>query len=182
MNPKCLPGFLAAGLSVVLLVGCGGSDSSTTGTRPSSDPPAVGFRDTSGQTNIPAFGTEAPVAERRRAQESLDAYLTARERDAWGRACHYLTVPTRSQLLELIAKSTVENKTCAEALRLSSKVALFGRRPYHGPATIAALRIKEGPGGGFALFHGNDGTDYWIAMKRQGETWRITSTVPEPLR
>lgn len=139
-------------------------------------------------TDIPAFGIEAEAAERLKAEEALRAYLDATGTGAWSRACGKLASIAVAQLQELIVRArAIEKKTCGEGLRLA--LGLIRREEkgklYHGVAPVAALRIKKGGtaggGAGFALFHGRDGRDYYIAMRLENGEWRIGTLTPAPL-
>ena len=39
--------------------------------------------------------------------------------------------------------------------------------------SITALRVKGGQG--YALYHGNDGTDYAVPLEKEGGTWKVSS-------
>lgn len=150
-----------------------------------SDPPAPGFRDSSGVTEIPAFGSEAPAGARRGAGAAIEAYLRAQAAGDWARACSRLSALTRATFGQLIAKLP-EVDDCADALRLSVEELSKSARLYQGPVEVAALRIKRGgpagEGAGFALFHGEDGRDYWITTRREAGEWKVVSTTPLQLR
>jgi hypothetical protein len=171
------------------LAACGdGGGSETTGAAEISettDPPAPGFHDTSGVTDIPAFGGDAGAAELAEAQKALAVYLGALQAKNWNRACAYLDTATAAQLRRLLAKvRRISNKTCGEAVRLLLADPPAGQVPYTGPAQLAALRLKRGgaagEGAGFALFHGRD-DDYWITMRLEGGQWKVTALAPQRL-
>lgn len=187
----CLLAILA---SAGLLTACGGGESTTTSTGANGgqappaeppDPPAQGFHDSSGVTEIPAFGAEASTAERLAAGQALAVYLAAARSGDWGGACSSLAAITRLQLRELLRRAKqIDDKSCGTALRLLLE-APSGEAPYYGPSRVAALRVKRGgaagEGAGFALFHGDDGKDYWIAMRREDGEWKVTAMTARPL-
>jgi hypothetical protein len=187
---------LLALLAGAALPACGGGKGLTAPTDPvagqsrsaaPSDPPAPGFRDSSGVTDIPAFGSEAAVTDRLAVTRALTAYLQAAVGKEWGRACARLPASTAVQLRRLTIKlRRVAHKSCEEGLRLSLSSLASGKALYYGPADVAALRIKRGGGAGeaagFALFHGNDGDDYWVTVRLEGGKWKVSSLAPQPLR
>jgi hypothetical protein len=189
-------------LLVAALGGCGeeggGAESSApataTATTPAerpvepTDPPAAGFQDQSGVTDVPAFGAEAEAAQRPRAERALREYLDAIAAGDWEGACAQVAAITRAQLQEAIARARkVQDKSCREALRLTLGLVRqeLGGELYDGPARVAALRVKRGgsagEGAGFALFHGTDGTDYFVAMRIEDGEWKVTTLAPAPL-
>jgi hypothetical protein len=197
-------GLLAlAVLTIGSVVGCGsgsdGGDStstdpgrigSTKGAPPpeASDPPAPGFTDSSGVTDIPAFGVEADAAQRPRASSVVSRYLEALEREEWKKACSELAISPAGQLRQLVAKvKSIADKSCGEGLRVLVKTAPPSQKKqlYFGPVDVVALRIKHGggagEGAGFALFHGNDGTDYWASVRLEEGEWKVTSFAAQPL-
>jgi len=182
--------LLAVALSVMALAACGdGGGSEATETRATTettDPPARGFHDTSGVTDIPAFGGDASAAELEEAQQVLVVYLGALQAKDWNRACAHLDTTTAAQLRQLLSKvRRIAHKTCGEAVRLLLADPPTGQIPYLGPAQLSALRLKRGEaageGAGFALFHGKDGNDYWITMRLEGGQWKVTALAPQRL-
>lgn len=183
--------FIAVLLSGFVLTACGDDQGSTSGAgtaekkaagvaKEPTDPPAPGFTDNSGVTDLPAFGIEASPAERGEAQESLSTYLDALRAQAWDKACAYLDSAAIAQLRQLTAKvPSITDKSCGEALRLVSTSPSAQPSPYNGPIELSALRIKRGggarEGAGFALFHGDDGDDYWITMRLDDGSWKVTA-------
>jgi hypothetical protein len=144
------------------------------------DPPTPGFEDTSDQTDIPAFGVEAGGEERMTAQAVLEAFFRASAREEWSMACAHLHPLARLQLLEAVARSS-QAADCGDALSTAIKDFPGAHEPVYGDATsVTALRVENG--GGFALFHGTDGNDYWSAMRTEGDEWKVLSLVPQLLR
>jgi hypothetical protein len=161
----------------------GGSGSAAVASPAAPDPPVPGFEDTSGRTHIPAFGVEASADERSAVEAVLSAYLRASREGEWGKACTYLLGDISSEISVLERGSNPSGgEGCATALpRVFDLSRRNGLNPYLGPAPLSGLRVKEGTGAGFALFHGVDGNDYWVAMKVEGGRWRVLSTIPQPL-
>jgi hypothetical protein len=146
------------------------------------DPPTPGFEDTSGQTDIPAFGVEASSGARANVEQVLDAYLQASGQGEWSRACDYLDGTIAGELSGLAKSSgSASEGGCPSALPRILELAADHEAPYFGAAPLSGLRIKEGAGAGFALFHGTDGNDYWAAVKVEGGQWKVLSTVPTRL-
>ncbi|HEX5763185.1 MAG TPA: hypothetical protein VFY04_08705 [Solirubrobacterales bacterium] len=142
-----------------------------------SSPPAPGFRDTSGVTDIPAYGQEGGSGLRATASRALNAYLAARRAGDLQRACEHLLPATRAQLAAVGAQAGRPGEDdCADGLRLSERLIAD---PYLDSAEVTALRYSGS--GAFALFHGADGADYWVAMRRQRDDWLLISAIPQPL-
>lgn len=139
-----------------------------------------------GKMHLAEFGQEADDAERAAAQEALESYLRAQREGDLGTACGYLLSETRAQL-EAMAKSAKDGGSgCAAALRLGLRLASAGGEPYFGSASVVSLRIEKGgpagDGAGFALFHGDDGHDYWAVMKARDGQWKVSALVPQQFR
>src|SRR6478752_4677040 len=180
MTVKFASTFMAAVAIALCVAACGeGGDSTamvdSAGAR-STDPPTPGFHDGSGQTDIPAFGVEASASTRTDVENVLGAYLRAGGKGEWARACTYLLRTVSAELSELARRSTPNlGPGCAAMLPRVIKLSTRDRDPYFGTAQLSGFRIKEGAGAGFALFHGTDGNDYWVAMKVEGGKWKILS-------
>lgn len=180
--------LLAAAAVAACLAACGGSDSSTSTAPPAETVSArsAPFAKYSGKgaakLHIAEFGTEGSDSDRTEVEAAIDAYLPAIGAGRWQSACHYLSASLMSQIDQIAERSKRPVKpTCAEILQalVESANAQSGESLVTAPQGIASLRIKEGPGGGFALFHGSDGKDHWMTVGRAGETWGVSSPTPE---
>jgi hypothetical protein len=157
---------------------------STTAVEPpeASDPPTPGFEDSSEQTDIPAFGVEASGDDRAAVEATLNAYLQAGGAGEWSRACSYLEGGIAGELANFSGDPNRGGEGgCATALPRILELAKRYQDPYLGPAHLSGLRVKAGAGAGFALFHGEDGNDYWAAVKVEDGRWKILSTLPTRL-
>lgn len=169
---------LVAVALAVCFTACGGDSGSIATT----DPPTPGFKDASGQTEIPAFGVEASSGERAAVEVVLGAYLRAIGADEWSRACTYLDASVEAELVKFARRSSPDAEAeCAAALPQILKLLRRYQDPYFGPARLSGLRVKDGAGAGFALFHGEDGNDYWAAVKVENGRWKVLSTTPTRL-
>lgn len=114
----------------------------------------------------------------------LEDYLRAQREDRWQKACTYLSAGAKAPLNQIISQFS-QIESCGQALRIS--IANLSERgdPYVGTANVASMRIKRGglagEGSGFALFHGEDGFDYWVTMRREGGQWKVGSITPQRL-
>jgi hypothetical protein len=193
MRHLAAPALVVAALfgCATCLAACGGEDS-TTGLEAASPPREVvspqsaSFEkysgDGPGQLGIAEFGVEGSESERNRVQGVVVPYLQAVGAGDWWRACGYLSDNLVAQFEEIAAKSKRPTKpTCAEILRalVSSSTRRSGEPLVRAPGGIASLRIKDPPGGGFALFHGSDGEDHWMTVRREGDIWGVMSPTPE---
>ncbi len=139
-----------------------------------------------GKLHLAEFGDEATSGDTGEAQATVTSYLQAYGGEEWDKACEYLLAEIKAQLQQL----TNTSGGCAETLAAFAKSPLAGEggsgSPIYAPEGIASLRIQEGgragEGAGFALFHGSDGEDHWLAMKVQDGRWLILSTTPQPFR
>ncbi|HEX5762862.1 MAG TPA: hypothetical protein VFY04_07060 [Solirubrobacterales bacterium] len=137
-----------------------------------------------GELALARFGAEAGEEDRLAAQAQVAAYLRALAERRFEAACGYLGQSPRAQIAEVIRKSKrTPRPSCGEVL-VALVAAAKARRPSPvAGRPIASLRVKEGgaagEGAGFALFHGADGKDYWLAVKREGGGWRVLSSAPQ---
>jgi hypothetical protein len=174
-----------------LLLACGGREQAGTSTpsvppeREVVSPRSAPFQRYSGngplKLRLAEFGTEASREDRLKAQARIDAFLAATGRGQWEHACGYVSEVLRAQIAELIRNSRRSPRpSCGEVLQgLAFPRGGKAPRSLSAPQGIASLRIKEGPGGGFALFHGSDGADHWIAVRREGGSWQVLSPAPQ---
>jgi hypothetical protein len=129
---------------------------------------------------------EAHTTEREAAESVLGAYLKALEQGDWARACRYLIASTRAQTEALAAGVAPEQAKagCGSALETTIRFQKAETRDL-ADSGVSSLRIKRGKlageGAGFALFHGSDDADYWMAMKVEGGEWRVISISPTDL-
>ena len=132
-----------------------------------------------GDNSIAEYGTEANHSELTRAARALHHYLTARAVHAWGLACDYLTTRQRNQLAQLVSSSDLASKGCAGALAaLSAKVSAA---TAHALTVVDAASLRSEGESAFLLYHGAGHTDYFIAMARQGGTWKVAGLDPAAL-
>lgn len=162
--------------------GSAASGSEGEGSVEATDPPTPGFEDASGQTAIPAFGVEADEAERAAVEGVLKAYLQAGGAGEWSRACENLAASASAELGGLAGSSgqSTDGRCAATLPRVVDLLSRY-QDPYFGPVSVSGLRVKESAGAGFALFHGDDGHDYWVSVRKDGDRWGVLSTLPTPL-
>lgn len=188
--------LLAAGCSTVALAACGGggngaasSTTSTAGTAPiattttSGSAPAAtpagaaaSFLVARGDNSIPEFGREAPSGERTRALSTLAAYLRARDRSEWSRACTYLAGGTTRQLAGLAKAANGRSEGCGPVLAALAAGGSPAGRASTPAAGIAAMRVKGESA--FVLYHGSSGGNYVMPMADEGGAWKMTKLVP----
>jgi hypothetical protein len=134
--------------------------------------------------HLAEFGDEAEEGDRAEVQETLVGYLAAVQASEWDAACSYLIRESEAQLSAMAAEDGGAG-SCEEGLpqALSDFHGSKHPEPRSAPDGVASLRIQTGDrfgeGAGFALFQGNDGTDYWITVKREGGEWKLLSTAPQ---
>jgi hypothetical protein len=129
--------------------------------------------------HLAEFGSEADGAVRNQVEAVVDSYLLAVKESDWAKGCGYLMAEVRAQIERPPDKlEQAAGRGCAEALHLTVKLSSRGKTPAYAPAGIASLRIEGGAG--FALFHGSDGDDHWVAVKRDAGEWKVLSTTPQP--
>jgi hypothetical protein len=139
---------------------------------------SAGFMVPGGDNSVQEFGREASAGERAAASRVLQSYLRARAARDFGAQCAALAPSTVEPLRKLSGGSAAGGSgTCAAALQR-----LAGSRP--GPADtmtgpIGALRVQGARG--FALYHGAEGIDYVVPMRREGVVWKVATLEPVEL-
>jgi hypothetical protein len=124
--------------------------------------------------SIPTFGSEAAPSQRSQAEAALRAYLTARAKGEWARACAGLAAALRKQVQAFAGGA--KGKGCAPIYKAlsSSSPASTRANPLSGP--LLSLRA-EGQSG-FALFYGPEKQKYVMPMASEGGAWKVTQLAP----
>jgi hypothetical protein len=181
-----LVGLALALLSLALIVGgCGGGSSSSSSS--SSDSASGGegsasFPTSKATIKIVKFGKEGSDDEREAASAVVAESLEAREDGDWATQCATLNKTGMKEVPGVAGKE----KECAKLLqKFASPVSATKEiRADQLEGSIAALRVEGEKG--YALFHGKDGTDYALALEKEGGDWKVSSvntivlTAPEP--
>lgn len=170
-------------LALALLPGCGGGgDSSTVAKSAGAANGGKAFLKYTQQKQIVAFGKEAPNAEREAASAVLAQNFKARAAADFTAQCDSLGKTGLEAVVGTgISGLTTSVKKCPEILSKLAKPLKSTKSiradTLSGP--IAALRIKGDKA--YALFHGNDGHDYAMAMEKEAGNWRVGGLVATPL-
>ncbi|HEX3733557.1 MAG TPA: hypothetical protein VHU86_00235 [Solirubrobacterales bacterium] len=127
--------------------------------------------------HLAEFGAEADAGARSEAQTTITAYLANAQAGEWEAACAYLTKEVKAQLRATAGPDGPQG--CPAQLRATVAGA---EKTNQGSLVstkggIASLRVQQEAG--FALFHGADGADYWMAMKVEDGAWKVLSAVPQ---
>lgn len=152
-------------------------DDRTAGSAANRDSPSAAFEVPGGDNSVQRFGEEAGPAERRRASAVVDGYMDAITANDFAAQCRLLTRAS-VEPLERATGSESGASGCAKALsqlRAGTQGVVFGAMA--GP--VGSLRVEGTQG--FALYHGEDGIDYVLPLKREGGEWKVTSLVPVKL-
>jgi hypothetical protein len=137
------------------------------------------FETKGGDNSIEEFGNEAGGSELAEAATALHGYLDARAAGAWAAACEYLADGVSRQLSQLAGKGGGEAPSCAQILAgLSGGLPPAALRQA-ALADVGALRV-EGERS-FLLFHGSEGSDYFIPTVSEGGNWKVAAIAPSPL-
>ena len=187
MTPRPTAVLVATLATAICLAACGGSrEESTAKVEETVSARSAPFQKYSGRgpakLRLAEFGSEASASDRHEVQSTLDSYLEASAEGEWNRACGYVSEVLIGESDELVEQQPTPRPGCGEVLRAlaESSDRRDGGAPIGAPEGIASLRIKEGPGGGFALFHGDDDRDYWIPVRRDSDGWKVLSAAPQP--
>jgi hypothetical protein len=161
-------------------IGCGGG--TTAGTEDRKDPLAGYPKGPTRQFIIPGadnavqeFGHEADSTERRQVSAMVEAWLRARVRGEWGKACSYLAKHLHPYVV--VTGSEVSGKHLTSCGRGLGAVTHNAEKPrYNIRNGVVSLRVK-GPQG-YAQYHGTDGEDWILSVLREGGHWKIANLYP----
>lgn len=180
-------GRQSAVLSLVLLVllgaaGCGGSDGDTEAPDPSQDVaypkgPTRQFYDPGDDNAVQLYGHEAAPALRRQIGSTVQAWLRARAAGNWDRECRYLSQETVKYATD--GATTVgqrEVRSCDAALAILAVKGQKVSRRYNMAGSVPSVRLGEGHG--YAQYHGNDGRDWVVPVKREDGAWKVSTLDP----
>jgi hypothetical protein len=166
---------------VVGAIGCGAGDPTST-TEATKDPfagypkgPTRQFILPGGDNAVQEYGHEATAAERRQASAVVEAWLRARVRGEWAKACSYLH--EESAAYAITTGSEVSGKeltSCAQGYAALVHNAETPRDNIKGG--VASLRIESGHG--FAQYHGKEGRDWVLSVVRGSGDWKVASLYP----
>jgi hypothetical protein len=177
--------ILTAALLTFLLglfaLGCGGGSSSSnssadtstadTTTEATTKPTTVEAPPFS-ESELAAYGKEATAAERKAASDALQKNLFAREAKQWAAQCATLTAAV-VKVIEKESEFLHPFHPCPEGLKAQagSAPAVLFKDTLSGE--IDALRLQGGEA--MAIYHGNDGKDWAMPMKKEGGEWKVGS-------
>jgi hypothetical protein len=171
---------LALILVVALFVaGCGGGESTSTVATGSREGypkgPTRQFLTPGSDNTVQEFGREAAPAERMQASKTVAAWLLARVRGDWAEACSYMHAKIAAQAGRL--GSTVTGKHITGCPQGLAAVTRGGETPRDNlKSGVASLRIQAGRG--YAQYHGKEGRDWVLAVRREHGTWKIADFFP----
>jgi hypothetical protein len=179
-------GLVAAAVMTLVSVGCGGSggsSSSEESTQASDSNPSAEFLGKRLSTNEKVeFGREADDSEREQASKILAVNLKARASGDWKTQCASMSKGAVKETEKRGAPIGGESKSCTKSLAFlaqpPARTKPFRVDTMTGP--IDVLRVKGNEG--FALYHGNDGVNYAMAMEKEGGEWKVASITTRTLR
>lgn len=171
-------------LAVVLAAGCGSGDrgAETTG---SAENPLAGYPQgptrefivPGGDNVVQEFGTEASPAERRQVSSMIEAWMRARAAGDWDEECRYLHEKKIESAIAAAQQFSQRKVDCAAALKTLSGLPGAASRKNTMSEPVASLRIGEGHG--YAQYHGREGRDWIVAVRRQDGSWKISELEPK---
>jgi hypothetical protein len=167
-------------LLALMAVGCGSdsssaSDGGTTKEQGSStakgqsgsSAPSKGF---GANNEAVRFGRESSAAELAVVSKLVEDSLEARAAKDWAGQCATLSLSVK-QSIEFGSPAAEKQNGCATGLAAEgkgvSKKAL--RNNMAGP--VVAFRVEGNEG--YALYHGDDGTDWAMPMTKEGGEWKV---------
>ena len=175
---KCwVSALLLVGLamSALLLAGCAGSSSQSEGGSTTQEASSEFLLPSGKDTEIVEFGKEGSAAERKAASIALMENLEARESGDFGAQCESLSKAAQESVTE--KKGAAAVAACRSALVKLAKplrsTAVY--RANHLSGSVAALRVKGAKA--YALFHGDDNSDYAMPMVKEGPVWKVGAIV-----
>lgn len=140
------------------------------------------FETKGGDNSISRYGGEAAHSELAEAAKVLHTYLNARAANDWQVVCAQLAPSVKASLTKAgigpEAKSGGGPACAAILARLFP--ALSGAIAREASeAEVGAFRVKGSRG--LLLFHGLRGVSFFIAMKREGDEWKLAALAPSEL-
>lgn len=170
-------------LAVLLLgwaAGCGGGES----TAKESDPlagypngPTRQFIVPGADNMVQEYGREATRAERLQASAVISAWLEARAAREWERECRYFHRAVAAHEIRSASFNVGHQVgTCGQAIHLLAEEGAPQRRKDNLRGPVTSLRIGEGRG--FAQYHGTDGHDWVVAVRREAGKWKVAVLDP----
>jgi hypothetical protein len=176
------PAALALLLALaVAWMGCGGS-SATSEAQTDTDPlagypkgPTRQFIDPGGDNAVQEYGREATPGERERVSAMVKGWLRAEASGNWGRVCRYLDELNIREAIHF-ASYTSQNRihSCGKAVAVLASEHDPIRDNIKGG--VASLRI--GQGHGYAQYHGREGRDWVMPVRREDGRWKLSSLYP----
>lgn len=146
--------------------GSGGSSASASG----SSPPAKGF---SKGAELASFGEEADETEREQASLLLEKNQASRGAGSFSAQCETLA----SSVVEELESD--QGKSCAAALAAEAKTASAKLMAHTLYLPVEALRVEGKVG--YALYHGEDGTEYAAKMEKENGEWKVAGLFNEEI-
>jgi hypothetical protein len=176
-------GLIAAiALLSLLTAGCGSSSSTSTG-GDTSEQAAGGSPDQAplgpaGKKASTEFGHDSSASELAEASSILEESLQAREERDWAGQCATLSVK---------AKVTIAGQPGAEKLSgCSAQLAMLGKKASDSllkdnmAGGVAVFRVEGKQGEAF--YHGTDGKDWWMAMFKDTDRWKVAALVANEIK
>jgi hypothetical protein len=178
------------GCAAVALIGCGTSEEAgdsgaaraglpgqSAAARPDAKAAAPGVPTSRGGDNsIQTWGLEATRTQRIRITAIVDAFLDARARADWRKACDYLAAEQRQTFRRLV-KGRVDRPGCAvgmETLATNVPRSAF----VHEAEITEVLSLRLGGGRAFLIYARPNAKIYATALSREGGAWKVVSVGP----
>lgn len=189
-------GTFLCGLAAIVFalgaIGCGGESSTGAGLEetaseerpyPHIKGAAREFLIIGGDNLIQAFGNEATAAERENASRVIHAWMRARVAEDWATDCKYLAGEYRENLV-WDANGVTEGKvkTCAGALKFfGDEASGTSGNTLTGPIDslrVTKTRVGDTEKEAFAQWHGPNGIDWVVPLRREDGVWGVASASP----
>jgi hypothetical protein len=174
-------------VALIVAAGCGSSGSDPTGSSGTKEEtvdwsiypsgPARQFIVPGKDNAVPTFGWEATPAERKEVTALVAAWMRARAAKDLGKDCSYLSRKYSAYITrDARGVSDGKVKTCPQALAFFGKEVSGNYGNTFGNGPVVSLRINRTHG--YALYHGNNGNDYVVAVDKEGGKWKIAIGMP----
>jgi len=166
-------------------IGCGSGGESGTGDEstkperiyPNVTGPTREFLVKDGDNVVQFFGREASPADRKAASKVIQAWMRARAKAAWAKDCSYFHKTYVEELVkDAHSVSGGKVKNCPQALDYFGPQASGNLVDTLKGKPIVSLRMREGRG--YAQYHGNDGHDWIVPVKKENGQWKVTIAAP----